>query len=93
MACLLAELEDHPKQVSQECRKLLDKRKQLWELAAQVCLPVEIKTLKWIYFINLEFLNLMKDHNMYMYMHSWGEYTVLQELMNIEDFFVPFTFI
>nr|XP_011440924.2 Golgi apparatus protein 1 isoform X1 [Crassostrea gigas] len=35
MACLLAELEDHPKQVSQECRKLLDKRKQLWELAAQ----------------------------------------------------------
>lgn len=31
----------------------------------------------------------MKDRNMYMYMHSWGEYTVLQELMTIEDFFVP----
>nr|XP_022342252.1 Golgi apparatus protein 1-like [Crassostrea virginica] len=35
MACLLAELEDHPNQISPECKKLLEKRKQLWELAAQ----------------------------------------------------------
>lgn len=73
MACLLAELEDHPKQVSQECRKLLDKRKQLWELAAQVCLPVEIKTRKEIYAINFQFQKLsMKECNMNM--HTWVEY-------------------
>ncbi|XP_062582222.1 Golgi apparatus protein 1-like isoform X2 [Saccostrea cucullata] len=35
MACLLAELEDHPKQISEKCLKELNKRKQLWELAAQ----------------------------------------------------------
>ncbi|XP_048735451.2 Golgi apparatus protein 1-like isoform X2 [Ostrea edulis] len=35
MACLLSELEDHPKQISKECYKLLERRKQLWELAAQ----------------------------------------------------------
>ncbi|XP_061189977.1 Golgi apparatus protein 1-like isoform X2 [Saccostrea echinata] len=35
MACLLAELEDHPKQISEKCLKELEKRKLLWELAAQ----------------------------------------------------------
>ena len=53
MACLLAELEDHPNQLSQECKKLLEKRKQLWELAAQVCKPKNnICQYKW--FINLK---------------------------------------
>lgn len=51
MACLLSELEDHPKQISKECYKLLERRKQLWELAAQVCIFMMVLS---IYMLNLE---------------------------------------